>query len=117
MNLELTATKLWRSVGFRRVGSSSWFALAGDASHPAHNLPAEKDFERPDVAQRGTLATLYAQNGTQNAEPTNCDTFLANVSRILDGLSNQDARWYSTNDQGETVLHVAARARDALAIA
>jgi GNAT superfamily N-acetyltransferase len=47
---EVKATRFWRSVGFRRVGSSSWFALAGDASHPAHNLPAEKDFELPDVA-------------------------------------------------------------------
>jgi hypothetical protein len=117
MNLEVTATRFWRSVGFRRVGSSSWFALAADASHPAHNLPAEKDFELPDVAQRGTLATLYAQNGTQNAEITNRNTFLANVSRILEGLSNQGARWYSTNDQGETVLHLAVRARDASAIA
>jgi hypothetical protein len=117
MNLEVTATRFWRSVGFRRVGSSSWFALAADASHPAHNLPAEKDFELPDVAQRGTLATLYAQNGTQNAEITNRNTFLANVSQILEGLSNQDARWYSTNDQGETVLHLAVRARDASAIA
>jgi GNAT superfamily N-acetyltransferase len=47
---EVKATRFWRSVGFRRVGSSSWFALAGDASHPAHNLLAEKDFELPDVA-------------------------------------------------------------------
>jgi hypothetical protein len=47
---EVKATRFWRSVDFRRVGSSSWFALAGDASHPAHNLLAEKDFELPDVA-------------------------------------------------------------------
>jgi GNAT superfamily N-acetyltransferase len=117
INLEVTATRFWRSVGFRRVGSSSGFALAGDASHPAHNLPAEKDFELPDVAQRGTLATLLVQNRTQNAQATNRDTLLTRLSRFLDGLSIQDARWHSTNKKGETVLHLAARGQDASAIA
>lgn len=115
--LEVTSTRFSRSVGFRRVGSSSWFALAGNASHPAHTLPVEKDFELPDVAQRGTLATLLVQSGTQNAQATNRDTFLTRMSRFLDGLSIHDAPWHSTNGKGETVLHLAARGQDASAIA
>lgn len=114
--LEVKATKFWRSVGFRRVGSSSWFALTSDASHPAHTLPAEKDFELPDVAQRGTLATLCAPNGVLNLKARNCSTILDDVSHIFGSLSIQDARWYSTTSQGETILHVAARRQDASVI-
>lgn len=37
----------WRSLGFRRIGSSNWFALAADPTHPAHSLPAASDYDPP----------------------------------------------------------------------
>ena len=116
-DLEVTATRFWRSVGFRRVGSSSWFALAGDASHPAHTLPPEKDFELPDVAQRGTSAKLYDGDEIQYAQTMRSEDLLTWMSRIFDGLSIHDARWYSTDEKGETVLHTAAQEQNASAVA
>jgi hypothetical protein len=37
----------WRSLGFRRIGSSSWFRLASDPQHLCHRLAAESDYEIP----------------------------------------------------------------------
>jgi hypothetical protein len=34
-----------RSLGFRRVGNTTFFALSSDASHPCYRLPAVHDFD------------------------------------------------------------------------
>ena len=33
----------WRSLGFRRIGTSSWFGLASDSAHPGHLLSPQSD--------------------------------------------------------------------------
>lgn len=40
----------WRFLGFRRIGSSSWFGLASDPQHPCHGLAAESDYEIPALS-------------------------------------------------------------------
>lgn len=39
------ATKFWRAMGFRRVGTSEWFCYAMDPEHPARQLAAKDDFD------------------------------------------------------------------------
>lgn len=44
---QVAAECFYRSVGFRRVGSSSWLAFAGNPEHPCHSLDAAADFDMP----------------------------------------------------------------------
>ncbi|KAE9364854.1 hypothetical protein N431DRAFT_111710 [Stipitochalara longipes BDJ] len=39
------AESFWRSLGFRRIGASSCFGLAKDASHAAHSILPTDDFD------------------------------------------------------------------------
>lgn len=53
LGFQKVATSLYRSLGFRRIGASSFFGLATDPSHPAHTIPSIADFDpieaEPDV--------------------------------------------------------------------
>jgi hypothetical protein len=44
---EATKIALFRELGFRRVGISSWFARAYEPAHPSHALPADRDYDPP----------------------------------------------------------------------
>jgi len=47
---ELRVTEVfWRSVGFRRIGSSQWFGLASTVNHACHTLPASEDYDLPKL--------------------------------------------------------------------
>lgn len=63
------------------------------------------------------MAILYAGEETPYARTMPGEDLFTGMSRILDGLSIQDACWYSTNEKGETVLHIAAREQDASVVA
>jgi GNAT superfamily N-acetyltransferase len=41
------AIAFWRSVGFRRIGSSKWFGLASAVDHSYHSLSASEDYDPP----------------------------------------------------------------------
>jgi len=41
------AVSLYRSLGFRRIGTSSFFALATDPNHPAHTISCTADLDPP----------------------------------------------------------------------
>lgn len=43
-----TATALFRKAGYRRVGSSVWFCLSLDPSHPSHNIKPDEDYDPPE---------------------------------------------------------------------
>jgi GNAT superfamily N-acetyltransferase len=45
------AVAFCRSVGFRRVGSSGWFALASIADHECHTLAASDDYDPPSLPE------------------------------------------------------------------
>lgn len=42
------SVKLWRSVGFRRVGTSEWFAFTPNPDHPSQRLDASQDYDFPE---------------------------------------------------------------------
>ncbi|KAI1084725.1 hypothetical protein F5B20DRAFT_591759 [Whalleya microplaca] len=42
------AIRFLRTLGFRRVGSSDWFAYAGDPDHPSRRLASKDDFDPVD---------------------------------------------------------------------
>jgi len=45
---EDAARHFYRSLGFRRIGSTNWFALAGDKNHASHDLLALDDYDPPE---------------------------------------------------------------------
>ncbi|KAF1960977.1 hypothetical protein CC80DRAFT_501221 [Byssothecium circinans] len=57
------AVQFWRSVGFRRIGSSSFFALAGSSDHPSHSLRAADDYDPPEAAN---ITDLLSQDSLLN---------------------------------------------------
>ncbi len=42
---EATASKFWRSLGYRRVGSTVWFGFAADPVHASRKVSATDDFD------------------------------------------------------------------------
>ncbi|KAI5461999.1 hypothetical protein BGZ63DRAFT_354682 [Mariannaea sp. PMI_226] len=40
--------KFWQSLGFRRVGTSSWFAFVDDPDHPSRQLDISEDWNEPE---------------------------------------------------------------------
>ena len=46
------ALRFWRSVGFRRIGSSSYFALTADKNHASYAVRSDKDFDMEGVVNR-----------------------------------------------------------------
>jgi hypothetical protein len=71
------ATDFFRALGFRRIGSSGWFALAAtDPSHSCHGVSAESDYDPPETlfkcAERDsdpqTVSTLPEELRKQDLE-------------------------------------------------
>jgi hypothetical protein len=44
-----------RTAGFRRIGLSQYFALAADANHPCHKLPAANDVDPPGARAENVM--------------------------------------------------------------
>ncbi|KAH1415672.1 hypothetical protein KXX64_005770, partial [Aspergillus fumigatus] len=96
----------WRSSGFRRIGSSSWFGFASEAKHPSRHLSRADDYELPDVAL-GRL-DLRLQNDLIKALTSGDNDYAEVLSRLFDGVAKDDPRWKLTDADGNTVLHFAA---------
>jgi GNAT superfamily N-acetyltransferase len=109
------ATNFFRSLGFRRVGSTRWYALASDPAHPCHAVPADSDYNPPDTgfgiaeceydARRSSVHTLPEVLSTKDLDD---QQFLDMVKETLGNRRASDSGWQATGDNGNTVLHVAA---------
>lgn len=53
---ERIAQQFFRSLGFRRVGSTDFFALARDKNHTSHSLLASDDYD-PSLSQAPNFAS------------------------------------------------------------
>jgi ribosomal protein S18 acetylase RimI-like enzyme len=96
----------WRSLGFRRIGSSSWFGFASDAKHPSRHLTRADDYELPEVPL-GRL-DLRLQNDLIKALTSGDIDYAEVLSRLFDDVAKDDPRWKLTDADGNTVLHFAA---------
>ncbi|KAI9666142.1 MAG: hypothetical protein M1821_004077 [Bathelium mastoideum] len=104
---ELQAIRnFWRSLGFRRIGSSSWFALASDEHHRCHALSIEDDYD-PQMPQsrppRPNIDPLLNDSAS-----TDSSDWHKNVTELFDNVTADDPLWRATDDEGNTILHVAA---------
>jgi GNAT superfamily N-acetyltransferase len=121
---EETAIHFFRSLGFRRVGSTSWFALAGNKNHSCHNLLALDDYDPPKPPKRAMLSQVEAV--LKNAKPKRVGNGLAifeehgslmsmdeedwdkDVKPLFQDIALDHGLWGALDYEGNTILHVAA---------
>lgn len=96
----------WRSLGFRRIGSSSWFGLASDPEHSCHHLAADDDYEIPEV--RSSVLDPEVEWRLKNALESTDDDYVEVLSQVFNDVAGDDPRWTSSDANGNTVLHLAA---------
>ncbi|KAJ5267460.1 hypothetical protein N7478_010268 [Penicillium angulare] len=97
----------WRSLGFRRIGSSSWFGLASDPEHPCHSLAIESDYEVPKMDSI-TLDADIEQKMKAILESGSDEDFVNFLSHVWGDTLEQDPQWTETDASGNSVMHLAA---------
>lgn len=98
--------QFWRSLGFRRIGSSDWFGLASDPEHPGWHLTAADDYELPALSS----GPLDPDVGYLLKSPPNFndDDYVSRLKQVFDNVAADDPRWQSADAHGNTILHIAA---------
>ena len=101
--------RFWRSLGFRRVGVSLWFAFTDNADHLSRQLDASHDWDNPrDIGPQSPLPwsvrNVFSVLSSRKMSDEEClkdlrDTFPENPS---------DPSWSSSDHRGNTLLRVAA---------
>ncbi|KAL6896377.1 hypothetical protein GGI43DRAFT_410944 [Trichoderma evansii] len=95
-----------RSLGFRRIGYTEWFAFAaGDAQHACHSLPADQDFDPPEPTPGQTtnavLETLLCAFDKTKEDAVR----LGLAQKAFESYGPEDDTWVSTDRNGNTLLH------------
>ncbi|KAL6240818.1 hypothetical protein RBB50_012233 [Rhinocladiella similis] len=113
------ATMFHRSLGFRRVGSTIWFAWTPNNDHLSHQLASIEDFDPPESPSTSLhpLLTPLQQiadpppsrlNRTLNLELRESPDFLNVLQNCMQHNGPADACWMSKDKHGNTVLHLTA---------
>ena len=109
MNAGQTATEnFWRSIGFRRIGSSPFFAFTMSGDHPSLALDKSQDYVRP-------LPLRWPANDRESAYPVDKgvwdaddDATLAILKQRHQALPLDDPVWLATDLHGRNVMHLVA---------
>lgn len=123
---EAVAIALFRSVGYRRVGSTVWFCFAADPDHPSRRIASTDDFD-PQQYQSGDLDieiidkededTTEARSleKLQQMRPIHHAVTVLADNDCVEYLDQQrtstpttNAAWEALDRSGNTILHVAA---------
>lgn len=124
-NSKTVAIAFWRSLGFRRIGSSSWFGLAASADHPSHQLSAQDDYNPPpknptqdpihDLIQTAIhrkppnpLGFASRKEALQSFLAIN-DTLVTILEKHLRSHPETHASWKSPDKDGNTIAHIGVR--------
>lgn len=105
-----TSRRFWRSLGFRRIGTSPWFAYTDQPGHPSKELDISKDWDSVQDTGSYTAISQHVQAAlasVMSIRTPNAET-LRQLERALPG-SSEDERWFATDEEGNTVLHLAAK--------
>jgi GNAT superfamily N-acetyltransferase len=100
------ALAFWRSLGFRRVGSSSWLALPSKMDHPCYELSSSDDYDLPEPPQ--LIPQPEMKPLLDGLVTMNCQTWMENAERFFQNIPTQDPRWIAADAAGNTILHLAA---------
>ncbi|KAF4947806.1 hypothetical protein FGADI_10139 [Fusarium gaditjirri] len=103
------AELFFRSLGFRRVGVSSWFAFVDNPNHPSRQLRASDDWDEPDYS----YGTASIPESARQAFASLSDPKLpagecaSQLEKNMPG-NFQDASWSAVDEYGNNLLHLAA---------
>jgi len=98
--------RFWRSLGFRRIGSSCWFGFASNPDHPSHLLAAADDYNLPALLPQTSYPEMECL--LKNRPELGDIDFVGELGRIFENAATDDPRWKFTDLDGNTVLHIAA---------
>jgi ribosomal protein S18 acetylase RimI-like enzyme len=98
------ALRFWRTLGFRRIGSSRWLGYTPDQNHPSYTVPLEQDFDLPSLNE---VPFTLEMDTLSKALPTINDTeCLTQLRNIFGNISPDDMRWEARDKDGNTLLHL-----------
>lgn len=96
----------FRSLGFRRIGSSCHFGLANDPDHPSRHLTASDDYERTERRDHIPESEYHQlQKSLVGSDDLHCVEML---EQALEKTSASDPSWLVVDKEGNTLLHLAA---------
>ncbi|KAH8900373.1 hypothetical protein GQ53DRAFT_815259 [Thozetella sp. PMI_491] len=103
------AEQFWRSLGFRRVGTSDWFAFSDCPDHPSWQLQPSEDWSQPKMLEHQEPipdTILMALLNLASPDMSNRDC----LHLVQDAMPAdvEDKRWLITDNGGSTILHLAA---------
>ena len=104
------AVAFWRSLGYRRVGSTQWFCLAADLNHPSHKIAANDDWDPPvhevTVEDGRDLKDIYPIHyKIDHSSDIDAMSFLQ--QRVL-SCPETDPSWSKVDREGKSIVHYAA---------
>lgn len=104
------AVAFWRSLGYRRVGSTQWFCLAADPNHPSHRLAANEDWDPPvhevPVEDGRELKEVYPVH--YKIDHSSDDDALKFLRQRLLTYPATDPSWSKVDREGKSIVHYAA---------
>ncbi|KAF4453138.1 putative ankyrin repeat family protein [Fusarium austroafricanum] len=101
---EHTSQCFLRSLGFRRIGWTEWFARAGNKKHPFHGLSSDQDFNPPPMSpstRNDIMSTLIRDLKTLKKDESRLDA----TQKALGGCMPDDSAWTSADLNGNTLPH------------
>jgi ribosomal protein S18 acetylase RimI-like enzyme len=98
--------RFFRSMGFRRIGSTHWFGLASDPNHPSQLLAARDDYNpiASHIHVPDSELELLQKNLAE-LEDIECVQML---EQAIQKTPATEQYWVSTDMHGNTLLHTAA---------
>lgn len=107
----------WRTMGFRRIGSSSFFCLAKDPNHASHLLLSQDDYIRPAAlnasaradGQDSPLTDTFGNPIIWEQKKYNDAEMKALLEAHLQSCPATDPLWVSTDRHNNNILHVLAQ--------
>lgn len=107
--LQQSGEDFWHAVGFRRIGSSSYFACAKYPSHPSHSLSATEDYQRPIILRfPGSLTSQEFPYDTAILRP-NDDGTLELLKARLRIYPTTSPVWFTVDRHGCNIAHLIMR--------
>ena len=97
--------RFFRSLGFRRIGSTYWFGLACGRDHPSQHLVPDDNYD-PPVPQT-TAPNSILQSLRRSLVRARDEESLRALEQYLQHAPSTDPRWLATDKDGNTLLHLA----------
>lgn len=107
-NTQLAADAFWRACDFRRIGTSSYFGLARDPTHPSHALDASSDHRRLMVSRPKKMSPGQQIPYNEAMVTGGDESTLAALQVRLELQPQIDQSWLATDESGGNLMHMLA---------